>query len=498
VLKFTQNWLEGGLQDRAITRDMSWGVPVPIKGFEAKRIYVWFDAVIGYFSASIEWSKDQENTEIWKEWWEDPKAKHYYFLAKDNIPFHSIIWPSILIGYKEELQLPYDIPANEYLRLQGHQFSKSKGLGIWVPDIIKQFDIDAVRYYLSINMPENKDANWIWDDFVAKNNDELVGTFGNFIHRVVTFTEKNFNTIPDYDSLSNTDKDILLKIDSSMKAISEHLSFCRFKQGLKEIMNLAKAGNIYFNEKEPWKQLKSDEQSCKTSLHICLKIVKALSICIAPYLPFSAQNIWTMIGEEGSIHEASWNDFEKPLQIGYQLKKPKPLFTKLSLDEFMPEIDPFSKLDLRVAEILDVKNHPDADKLYLLYIDVGALGKRVLVAGMKPYYPIEEIKGKKIIIVANLEPAKIRGVKSVGMLLAAEDTTGTVTLLNPGDAKPGSIVKIDGIPHMPEKNLPFDQFQEVKLIVNKDRKIIYQNLELQSESGLVTTDHPIGEGAEIH
>jgi len=455
-------------------------------------------AVIGYFSASIEWSKDQQNKEIWKEWWENPDAKHYYFLAKDNIPFHSIIWPSILMGYKDSLQLPYDIPANEYLRLQGHQFSKSKGLGIWAPDIINTFDVDAVRYYLSINMPENKDANWIWDDFVVKNNDELVGTFGNFIHRVITFTEKNFQSIPDHDILSETDKNLLLTIDSQMKRISEHLSFCRFKQGLKEVMNLAKAGNIYFNEKEPWKQVKTDERNCQTTLYLCFRIIKALSICCAPYLPFSAQKMWSMIGEEGSVYHVSWNDYEKSLKIGYQLQRPKPLFTKLSLDEIMPEIDPFSKLDLRVAEILDVKDHPDADKLYLLHIDVGALGKRVLIAGMKPFYSHEEIKGKKIIIVANLESAKIRGIKSAGMLLAAEDKKGIVTLLDPDDAKPGSIVKIEGIPHMPEKILPFDQFLEVKLTVNNEGNVIYEDHKLQTETGLVTTDHPVEEGAEIH
>ena len=497
VLKFTQNWLEGGLRERAITRDISWGIHVPIKGFEEKRIYVWFDAVIGYFSASIEWSKDQDNKNKWKEWWKNPDAKHYYFLAKDNIPFHSIIWPSILMGYDKSLQLPYDIPANEYLRLKGQQFSKSKGLGIWVPDIVDTFDVDAVRYYLSINMPENKDANWVWDDFVAKNNDELVGIYGNFIHRVITFTEKNFKKIPNHHELSKIDRDLLSTIDEQMKVISDNLSYCRFKQGLKEVMNLAKAGNIYFNEKEPWKQLKTDENECQTTLHCCLRIIKALSLCSAPYIPFSSQKIWSMIGEEGSVHNASWNDYPQPLKIGYQLHRPKPLFIKLTLDEIMPEIDPFSKLDLRVAEILDVKDHPDADKLYLLHIDVGALGKRVLVAGMKPYYSHDEIKGKKIIIVANLEPAKIRGVKSAGMLLAAE-SNDTVTLLDPGRAKPGSIVKIDGFLHTPEKVLPYDQFLEVKLTTDEEGKVIYQNHRLQTETGLVTTDHTVPKGAEIH
>jgi methionyl-tRNA synthetase len=454
--------------------------------------------VIGYLAASIEWSKDQENKDKWKEWWENTEAKHYYFLAKDNIPFHSIIWPSILMGFDKKLQLPYDIPANEYLRLQGQQFSKSKGLGIWIPDVIKQFDVDAIRYYLSMNMPENKDANWLWDDFVIKNNDELVGTFGNFIHRVITFTEKNFNIIPMKGILSNIDKKTLDTIDTSMKKISDDLSLCRFKQGLKEIMNLAKRGNIYFNKKEPWKQIKTDEESCKTTLFVCIQIVKALSISIAPYLPFSANKIWEMIGEKGSVHETKWSDYKKPILSGYHLKKPKPLFTLLSINEIMPEINPFSKLDLRVAEILDVKDHPNADKLYMIYIDVGALGKRILVAGMKPFYKTVELKGKKIVIIANLEPAKIRGIKSMGMLLAAEDKKGTVTLLDPGDAKPGSVVKIKGISYMPEKILSFDQFMEVKLTLNEKSKVIYQDQELQTETGTITTDHPVEEGAVIH
>jgi methionyl-tRNA synthetase len=477
---------------------MNWGIPVPLKGFEKKRIYVWFDAVIGYLAASIEWSHDQENKDKWKEWWENPNAKHFYFLAKDNIPFHSIIWPSILMGFDKRLQLPYDIPANEYLRLQGQQFSKSKGLGIWIPDIINQFDVDALRYYLSMNMPENRDANWLWDDFVIKNNDELVGTFGNFIHRVVTFTEKNFNTIPQKGILSQIDITTLSSIDSSMKKISDNLSNCRFKQGLKEIMNLAKKGNIYFNEKEPWIQIKKDEKNCKTTLYVCIQIVKALSISIAPYLPFSADIIWKMIGEKGTIHNTHWNDYNKPIISGHHLEKPKPLFTKLSIKEIMPETNPFSKLDLRVAKILDVKDHPNADKLYMIHIDVGVLGKRVLVAGMKPYYSPDEMKEKKIVIVANLEPAKIRGIKSIGMLLAAEDTKGTVTLLNPGDSKPGSIVKIEGIPHTPEKILPYDAFLEVKLKVNSEQKVIYEGKILQTEIGTITTDHPVEENAEIH
>ncbi|MFH1013871.1 MAG: methionine--tRNA ligase [Thermoplasmatota archaeon] len=497
VLKFTQNWLKDGLRDRAITRDIHWGVPVPLEGFDEKRIYVWFDAVIGYLSASKQWALLQNDANKWQKWWMNPKAKHYYFLAKDNIPFHSIIWPSILMGYNDALNLPYDIPANEYLRLQGEQFSKSKGVGIWVPDVIKSFDVDAIRYYLSINMPENKDANWIWDDFIIKNNDELVGTYGNLIHRVLTFTESNFGSIPKKEILDQRDLDVEHTIKTTVEIVKNDITNCKFKQGLKEIMGLAKFGNIYFNEKEPWNLIKKDKIQCATTLHICLELLQALSICMAPYLPFSSQKIYETLGHTTSVHEASWEDATQPLIIGHVFEKPKPLFKKLELKDTNIEKDPFEELDLRVAEILDVKDHPNADKLYMFHINLGALGKRVLVAGMKPYYPAMELIGKKIVIVANLEPATIRGVKSYGMLLAAEDNKGVVSLLDPGDAKPGSIVGVQGIHQKPVKILAFDVFQQVELKINDEQQVIYQQKVLQTEHGPIYTDKPVEKNARI-
>lgn len=497
VLKFTENWLKDGLHDRAITRDMSWGVPVPLNGFDDKRIYVWFDAVIGYYSASKEWAQRQNDPEKWKKWWMNPEACHYYFLAKDNIPFHSIIWPSILMGYNKELDLPYDIPANEYLRLQGEQFSKSKGLGIWVPDVIKAFDVDSIRYYLSINMPENKDANWMWDDFVIKNNDELVGTYGNFIHRVLTFTEKNFGGIPAKHDLEPKDTEVEETIKNSLQLVKDSLKDCKFKQGLKEVMGLAKFGNIYFNDKEPWNLIKNDKEKCETTMHLCLEIVQALSMAMASFLPFSSEKIWKILGHTDSIRDSCWDDHLKPLHVGLPIEKPKPLFKKLALDDIMEENDPFAQVDLRVAEVLDVKDHPNADKLYLIHIDLGALGKRVLVAGMKPYYTPEEMKGKKIVIVSNLEPATIRGVKSNGMLLAAEDKKGVVSLLNPGTAKPGSVVGIQGIHQNPVKVLAFDAFQQIKFVINEKQQATYNERILQTDQGPIISDKEVEKGAKI-
>ena len=497
VLKFTENWLKEGLHDRAITRDMTWGIPVPLEGFEDKRIYVWFDAVIGYLAASKEWSQIQGNPDKWKDWWENENAKHYYFLAKDNIPFHSIIWPSILMGYDEKLQLPYDIPANEYLRIGGEQFSKSKGTGVWVPDIVDRFDVDAVRYYLSMNMPENKDSNWDWQDFVIKNNDELVGTYGNFIHRVISFTQKNYGMIPEPGELDEVDEELLKEIEKTVQDVQESLHNCKFKQGLKQIMGLAKKGNVYFNDKEPWKDVKTDKKHCATTLYVCFQLVKALSVLLASYLPFSSETVWKMIGNNESVHKAGWDDAVKPVHVGFELAKPKPLFKKLVLEDIMVEEDPFAKLDLRVAEILEVKDHPNADKLYLAHIDLGDMGKRVIVAGLKKHYSPEELTGKKIVVVTNLEPATIRGVKSTAMLLAATDGDGVVSLLDPQGVSPGEKVSAEGIIPNPAEVLSFDDFQQLTMTVNSTGEAVYNAKKLKTPSSTVKTDKIVKEGAKI-
>ena len=500
VLSFTRNWLESGLIDRAITRDINWGVEVPIKGFEDKRIYVWFDAVIGYLSASIEWSNKIGKPGEWEEWWRDKYARHYYFLAKDNIPFHTIIWPSILMGYDEKLNLPYDIPANEYLRLEGKQFSKSRGLAIWVPDMLKKFDADAIRYYLSINMPENKDTSWAWEDFIAKNNDELVGIYGNFIHRVLTFTYKNFGKIPERpEKLDDLDKELLKKIKKTYNRVYDDLSKCSFKKALKEIMGLAKFGNIYFDKKKPWELIKSDKKTCSATMYMCLVMVKSLAVLMTPFLPFSSNRVWSMLGYEKQVFEYSFNEaIDEKLNVGFEIPKPVPLFKKIEKEDVLKvDENVFSKLDLRAAKIMDVKDHPHADKLYLLRVDVGSLGRRVLVAGMKPYYKPDEIKGKNIIVVANLKPARIRGIESNGMLLAAEDENGVVSLLDPGDVKPGSDVYIDGVDKKPVKVIEFDEFKKIEMRVDEKQRVVYNGKFLLCEGNLVTTDKSVKPGAKV-
>jgi len=495
VLKFTYNWLKNGLHDRAITRDMTWGIHVPIDGFDNKRIYVWFDAVTGYLAASKEWAKINNDPNKWEYWWKDKNAKHYYFLAKDNIPFHSIIWPSMLMGYDDTLNLPHNIPANEYLCLSGEQFSKSRCVAIWLPDILREFDPDPIRYYLSINMPENKDSNWTWNDFVAKNNDELVGTYGNFIHRVITFSQKNFSTIPNKDKLVDLDNEALKKIEDTSKEVSRELENCNFKKGLRAAMNLAQFGNFYFDQNQPWKLIKEDKQRCATVLNICLKIVQSLAVFTYPYLPFSANTIWKMLGNRETIK--NWDDAKAELNTEFVLEKPKPLFKKHILQDIVETTDPFSKLNLRVAKIIDVKDHPQADKLYLMDIDLGPLGTRTIVAGMKAYYSKEDLKGKLIVVVINLKPAVIRGIESKGMLLAAEDNQGIVSLLIAKNSNPGAEIFIEGIPREPVDILEFEEFKEVKLVIGEKQQAHYHGKSLKSKDGVVVSDKEVIIGAEI-
>jgi len=495
VLKFTNNWLQNGLHDRAITRDISWGIKVPVFGFEQKRIYVWFDAVIGYLSASKEWSKLQKEPAKWQEWWRDSNANHYYFLAKDNIPFHSIIWPSILMGYDETLNLPYNIPANEYLTLKGEQFSKSRGVGIWVPELLKRFDSDVIRYYLSINMPENKDADWTWNDFVSKNNDELLGTYGNFIHRVITFTSKNFGAIPKAATLTEIDKEALHNIHDTHREVGEALTQCAFKKGLRTVMNLAQYGNVYFDHTQPWILLKTDIERCKTVLHISLKLVQALAVYMSPYLPFSSERVWEMLGHTDPIKH--WDDAIRELHHGTPLQTPTLLFKKLELTDIVTTTDPFSKLDLRVAKILEVSDHPKADKLYIMQVDLGPLGKRTIVAGMKPYYKKQELAGKSIVMVTNLKPAVIRGVESKGMLLAATDADHVVSLLDPGNSSPGAEVGIDGIAREPVPVLEFEAFTQAPMTIDAKGQAIYNGKPLKIKETTVITDRAVKEGAKV-
>lgn len=439
VLNFSRGWLEEGLKDRPISRDMGWGIPVPVKGYEDKKIYVWFEAVIGYFSTSVQWAEKHE--EDWETFWKDPDCHHYYFLGKDNIPFHTIIWPAILMGYDEELNLPYNVPANQYMKFQGEQFSTSRGVIVSLPDILEQFDADAVRYYITSVMPELRDSNFSWEGFKDKNNSELVGNLGNYIHRVLSFTYSKFGEVPSAGNMDDRDRDIIDLIHKTEEKVGTCIEECRFKDGLRHLLELSREGNRYFNDRAPWVEIKEDRGRCATTLNIALRIVKALSVIATPYLPHSMDELRGYLGSKTDWHEVSWHEALEPIEVGLKIEEPQPLYKSIDLDDVFPDrkiLAGLETLDLRVGEIAEVKDHPDADKLYVLKVDLGE-EQRTLVAGLKPYYEKDELQGKKGIVVANLEPAKLRGIESEGMLLAAEHE-GKVSILR-ADGEPGDQVE---------------------------------------------------------
>lgn len=322
ALNFTQRYLEDGLKDRAITRDIEWGIPVPVPGFEKKRIYVWFEAVIGYLSASMEWAQGQP--EKWRPFWEGD-SKSYYFIGKDNIPFHTMIWPAMLMGYSG-LNLPYDVPANEFLTLQGGKFSTSRNWAVWLPDYLATYEPDPLRYLLSANMPETADADFSWQEFYRRNNDELVATWGNLVHRVLTIIQRNFSgAVPHPFALNVTDQALLTKAEETFKAVDLSLANCHFRDAIRSAMTLAQEANRYLEEKSPWKS--KDSQAIATTLYVALSVISCLKTILYPFLPFSSQNLHEYLGFPGRVETNRW-EWQKP-SPGQQLPKPKPLFIKL-------------------------------------------------------------------------------------------------------------------------------------------------------------------------
>ena len=442
VINFTRNWLKEGLIDRPITRDLEWGIDIQREGYEKKRMYVWFEAVMGYYSASLHWAKNQGKPDLWKDWWENDEAEHYYFMAKDNIPFHTIIWPAMLSGCG--LHLPHDVPANEYLLLDSTQFSKSRRHAIWIPDYLERYDPELLRYYLASIMPEQKDANFTWEDYVTRINNELIGNYGNLMHRVISFAHKNFpeglsSNEPTLPSLND-------KVKEVHKRVQEALEACKFKRALQAIMELSQAGNIELNEAAPWKQVKEDRDACEATLVTFLNLCRSLSVLMTPFLPKSSQKAWEYLNQEGKIDDAGWNSALE-FKTEFKLQQPLPLFSKLSMEEILekemppeeenelanvkPEItfDDFKKLDIRIGTVEKVEAHPNADKLWLLDVNFGGPTRRI-VTGLRGIYESEDLLGKRIAVLVNLAPAKFRGEESNGMLLAAEGND-VVSLLQP-------------------------------------------------------------------
>ncbi len=327
VLNFTTRYLEQGLKDRAITRDINWGVPVPIKGFENKRIYVWFEAVIGYLSATKEWAKSSGNEEKWRSFWQDKDVKSYYFIGKDNILFHTIIWPAMLMGYGD-LNLPYDVPANEFLTIEGRRLSTSRNWAVWLPDYLSRYDPDPLRYLLSINMPETADTDFSWREFIRRNNDELVATYGNLVHRVLTFVYRSFDgCVPMAGEFDSHSQAVIGMAEDTLNTMDGLLYRCRFREAIRSAMSLAQETNRYLDEKSPWKTIKQDRQASATALYVAIIVLSALSTVLYPFLPFSSQKLHEYLGFKGRIEDCGWKLNSPP--PGQRLLSPEPLFSKL-------------------------------------------------------------------------------------------------------------------------------------------------------------------------
>jgi methionyl-tRNA synthetase len=375
VYNFARNYVEGGLKGRAVTRDIDWGIPIPLEGWEDKRLYVWFEAVMGYFTASIEWAKLQGEPEAWKDWWYDPAARGYCFIGKDNIPFHTVIWQAELMGvqriYDDDpsraLNLPYDVPANEFMNVEGAQFSKSRNWAVWLPDILERYQPDAIRYYVTSIMPETRDSDFSWSDFVSRNNDELVATWGNLANRVLSFAYKHWDgAIPRPADLGPEDRALLAEIEGGFDSIAGHISAVHLRAGLQEGFRLARQVNAYLDHAPWFGVIKEDKQTAATTVYTALQAIDHLKLLLAPYLPFSAERLHRMLGYDDSLfgeqgiqtveetersHQVlvydptkangSWSPSELP--VGQRLAQPQPLYRKLEPEVVDEELARFER-----------------------------------------------------------------------------------------------------------------------------------------------------------
>ena len=327
VRRFSQRYLEEGLKDRAITRDIEWGIPLPVPGYPGKSLYVWFEAVIGYLSASKEWAEKKGEPDAWMRFWHEGSARSYYFIGKDNIPFHTIVWPAMLTGYGG-LELPYDVPANEFLTIESQKFSKSRNLAVWTSDFLSRYDADPLRYLLSVNMPETSDTDFSWREFVRRNNDELVATYGNLVQRVLTFVYRRFDAVvPRPGPLDPASTVLLDSADSLINTVGEFIERCRFKDAIREGMGLAQEANRYLDDKAPWKTINMDRTAAATALYSAIGVISALKTVFYPFLPRSSQRVYEYLGFDGVLSEAGWR-LVVP-EPGQALKPPQTLFTKL-------------------------------------------------------------------------------------------------------------------------------------------------------------------------
>ncbi|MEA4868110.1 MAG: methionine--tRNA ligase [Rikenellaceae bacterium] len=457
-----KSWLDGGLQPRAVSRDLDWGVPVPVEGAHGKVLYVWFDAPIGYISNTIELMPDE-----WETWWKNEDTKLVHFIGKDNIVFHCIVFPSMLKAFGDGYILPENVPANEFLNLEGNKISTSRNWAVWLHEYLEEFPgkEDVLRYVLCANAPETKDNDFTWKDFQTRNNSELVGIFGNFVNRAVVLTHKYFGgEVPSAGNLVQADKEVLAAIPAIRTSIEQNLETYHFREALREAMNLARLGNKYLTDTEPWKLAKSDMERVATILNVSLQICANLSVAFEPFLPFTSAKLREIL----NLGNISWKAFGQPsiLDAGHKLNEARLLFEKIEDSEIEFQInklnntkernntndtgqaasqplqptalplkeecsyDDFMKMDIRTATVLEAKRVPKTDKLLELTIDTG-LDKRTIVSGIAEYYTAEEMAGKQICILANLAPRKIKGIESRGMILMAKEENGKMKIVTP-------------------------------------------------------------------
>ncbi len=460
-----KSWLDNGLQPRAVTRDLDWGVPVPLEEADGKVLYVWFDAPIGYISNTIEHCA--ENGTDWKKWWKDEDTKLVHFIGKDNIVFHCIIFPCMLKAYGDYI-VPENVPANEFLNLENDKISTSRNWAVWLHEYLEEFPgkQDVLRYVLTANAPETKDNNFTWKDYQDRNNNELLAVFGNFVNRTLVLTHKYFEgKVPALTNLNEKDKAATEEMNQYPDKIAHLLDTYKFREALSELMNLARLGNRYLTENEPWKQFKTDPERVKTVLAVSSQIVAKLAILSEPFLPFSAKKLQSMIGLEVS----GWNQAKETVllnendligevellftkvedeTVAAQVKKLEDTKKQNELNSWTPNpvkpntnIDEFGKMDIRVGTVLECVKVPKADKLLQFLIDDG-MNKRTIVSGIAKYYPNpEELVGKQVCFIANFEPRKLKGIVSEGMILSAEDKDGRLVVVTPSQpVAPGSNV----------------------------------------------------------
>ncbi len=458
-----KSWLDLGLQPRAVTRDLDWGIPVPVEGAEGKVLYVWFDAPIGYISNTREILPDS-----WEKWWKDPETRIINFIGKDNIVFHCIIFPAMLMAYGDGFQLPDNVPANEFLNLEGNKISTSRNWAVWLHEYLHDFPgkQDVLRYVLTANAPETRDNDFTWSDFQARNNSELVAVFGNFVNRAMVLTGKYFNgEVPARAELLDVDKAAFDEIRVAVKAMTEALDTFHFREALKQAMEIARVGNRYLQETEPWKVSKTDMERTATILNVALQICANLAVAFEPFLPFSSEKLCKML----NLPDLKWDMLGRDdlLPAGHKLGEPVLLFEKIEddaiaaqlkrlddikkqneLSAWKPEpqqpdvpFDDFLKMDIRVGTVIECDRVPKADKLLRFLIDDG-MEKRTIVSGIAKFYKPEDLVGKQVCFVANFAPRKLKGVESQGMILSAQNPDGSLVVISPSaPVTPGSQVK---------------------------------------------------------